>query len=299
MSSDPRLFCFGLGYSARRLALALKHRGWRVAGTVRDPDKAEALRAEGLEVHLFDRGRPLDDPVGALAGTTHLLVGVPPDRAGTLDAVLDHHRGDLIARADRLWWAGYLSTTGVYGNRDGGWVDETSALQPTSARSRRRVAAEAGWRALHAEHGLPVHVFRLAGIYGPGRGPFRAIREGTAKRIDKPEQMFARIHVDDIVRVLLASIDRPNPGAVYNVADDEPAAPADVTTHACELLGVEPPPWVSYDAAGLSDMAKTFWQDNKRVDTTRLKRELGVELAYPTYREGLTAVLEAERARSG
>jgi nucleoside-diphosphate-sugar epimerase len=292
--SVPRLFCFGLGYSARRLALHLKHRGWQVAGTVRDPDKADALRAEGLEVHAFDRGRPLDDPVGALAGTTHLLASVPPDRAGNLDAVLDHHRGDLIAQAGTLQWAGYLSTTGVYGNRDGGWVDETSELQPTSDRSRRRVAAEAGWRALHAEHGLPVHAFRLAGIYGPGRGPFRAIREGTARRIDKPEQKFARIHVDDIVRVLLASIERPNPGAVYTVADDEPAAPADVTTYACALLGVEPPPWVSYEAAGLSDMAKTFWQDNKRVDTTRLKRELGVDLAYPTYREGLKAVLEAE-----
>ena len=293
----PRLFCFGLGFSARRLAGRLLQQGWRVAGTVRDADKAEALRAEGIEAHTFDRGRPLDDPVGALAGTTHLLVSVPPDRAGTADAALDHHRGDLLGHADTLRWIGYLSTTGVYGNRDGAWVDEDDALHPTSDRSRRRVAAESAWRALWAEHGLPVQVFRLAGIYGPGRSPLDSVRNGSAKRIDLPQQKFGRIHVDDIAGVLQASIARPNPGAIYNVADDEPAAPADVTAYACELLGVDPPPLVSFADAGMSEMAKTFWRDNKRVDNARIHRELGVRLAYPTFREGLRAVLDAEAER--
>ena len=231
----PRLFCFGLGYSASHLAQRLLDRGWQVAGTVRTEDKAAELRAQGIDAWLFDRGRPLADPAQALAGTTHLLVSVPPDGQGAGDAALDHH-GDEIARlADQLHWAGYLSTTGVYGNRDGGWVDEDSELRPTSDRSARRVQAETAWRRLHDDHGVAMHTFRLAGIYGPGRGPFRSIREGTAKRIDLPDQKFGRIHVDDICRVVEASIAQPNPGAIYNVSDDEPAAPADVTAYACEF----------------------------------------------------------------
>jgi nucleoside-diphosphate-sugar epimerase len=291
-TTPPRLFCFGLGYSASHLADLLLQRGWQVAGTVRTQEKAEQLRGRGIAAYVFDRERPLPDPDAALAGTTHLLVSVPPDGQGAGDAALDHHAGDVVRLAGQLRWAAYLSTTGVYGNRDGGWVDETAELRPTSARSARRVKAETAWRRLHDDAGVPMHTFRLAGIYGPGRGPFRSIREGTAKRIDLPEQKFGRIHVDDIRQVLAASIARPNPGAVYNVSDDEPAAPADVTAYACELLGVEPPPPVPWDQAEMSAMALTFWQDNKRVDNTRMHAELGVRLHYPTYREGLRAVLE-------
>lgn len=289
-----RLFCFGLGFSAARLGRRLLEAGWRVAGTTRDTGKAARLRAEGFEIHPFDRDRPLDDPAAALDGTTYLLVSLPPDARG--DAALDQHRGDLSALSGRLAWIGYLSTTGVYGDRDGGWVDEESELRPTSTRGARRVAAERAWLDLHERHGLPVHVFRLAGIYGPGRGPLEAARKGAARRIDRPGQVFSRIHVDDIATVLEASMARPKPGRVYNVCDDAPAAPADVTAHACSLLGIEPPPLVPLEQAGLSEMALTFWRDNKRVSNRRMHEELGVALAYPDYRAGLAAILEEERA---
>ena len=283
--TTPRLFCFGIGYSAQALIDRLQAGGWHVAGTVRSADKAEQLRARGVETHVFDRGRPLADSDAALAGTTHLLSSVPPDADG--DAVVDEH-GDALRRlADQIDWAGYLSTTGVYGDRNGGWVDETSELRPTSDRSRRRVAAETAWRDLAAESGLSLHVFRLAGIYGPGRNPLETVRQGKAKRIDKPGQVFSRIHVADIVNVLEASFARPNAGAVYNVCDDEAAAPKDVTEFACALLGVDPPPLVPIDEAGMSEMAWTFWKDNKRVDNTRMRRELGVAPTYPDYRAGL------------
>ncbi|MFQ5773423.1 MAG: SDR family oxidoreductase [Kiloniellaceae bacterium] len=288
---DRRLFCFGLGYSAQTLAGRLRARGWRIAGTTRGVDKAAALRAAGIEALPFDRGRPLDDPAAALAETTHLLSSVPPDERG--DPVLDHHGAD-IARCAGLAWAGYLSTTGVYGDRAGGWVDEDSALAPTGARGRRRAAAERAWLALRHDRGVPVHVFRLAGIYGPGRNALAAVRGGAAKRIDKPGQVFSRIHVEDIARVLEASMARPNPGRAYNVCDDDPAPPAEVIAYACALLGVAPPPLVPFSDAELSPMARSFYRDNKRVSNRRIKEELGVSLAYPDYKAGLTAILAHE-----
>jgi len=218
------LFCFGLGYSATVLAARLRARGWSIAGTTRDPQAVAALREGGIDAFLFDRGRPLDDAAAALAGATHVLSSVPPDADG--DAVLDHHGRDIAAASD-VNWIGYLSTTGVYGNRDGGWVDEDSALEPTGERGRRRVAAERAWQEL-----VPVHIFRLAGIYGPGRNAIASVRAGTATRIDKPGQVFSRIHVADIAAVLEASIERPNPGRIYNVCDDDPASPADVIAYA-------------------------------------------------------------------
>jgi len=290
ISASGRLFCFGLGYSALALARRLRAAGWRVAGTTRAQDKADRLAAEGIEVHLFDRGRPLDDPEKALAGTSHLLSSVPPDQAG--DPVLDHHRPD-VAAMETLAWLGYLSTTGVYGDRGGDWVDEDSDLAPTGARGRRRVAAEDAWLDLWERDGLPVHLFRLAGIYGPGRSALDGVRDGTARRIDKPGQLFSRIHVDDIASVLEASIARPRPGAAYNLCDDEPAAPQEVVAYACELLGREPPPLVPFAQAELSDMARSFYRDNKRVSNARIREELGVRLGYPSYREGLRAILAA------
>jgi nucleoside-diphosphate-sugar epimerase len=284
----PRLFCFGLGYSARVLAARLGARGWRIAGTTRGAEAADSLRGEGFETFVFDRGCPLDDPGAALAGTTHLLSSVPPDEAG--DSVIDHHAADIVA-CRSIAWAGYLSTTGVYGDRDGDWVDEDSAIEPTGERGRRRVAAEQAWLALHAAHGLPVHLFRLAGIYGPGRNALATVRAGAAKRIDKPGQVFSRIHVEDIATVLEASIARPDPGRAYNVCDDDPAPPAEVIAHACGLLGVEAPPVVPFAEAELSPMARSFYRDNKRVSNRRIKEELGVELAYPDYRTGLKALL--------
>ena len=274
----PRLLVFGLGYTAKAFAAQLGG-GWAVAGTSRSGDG---------ETAAFARDRPL--PAAAFAGVTHILVSIPPDEAG--DPVLDRHRGD-IARLGTLRWLGYLSTTGVYGDRAGGSVDEAAALRPTGARGQRRVAAEAGWLALQRAHGVPVHIFRLAGIYGPGRSPFDALRAGAARRIDLPGHAFSRIHVDDIARVLEASIRRPRPGAVYNVCDDLPAPQEEVVAHAARLLGITPPPLLPLDAAGLSPMAASFYADNKRVANARIKEELGVSLAYPDYRAGLAAILAA------
>jgi nucleoside-diphosphate-sugar epimerase len=282
--NQPRLFCFGLGYSARALALALMDQGWQVAGTVREQDTVEELKSVGIEAHLFDRGRPLENPQSLFENVSYVLSSVPPDGQG--DAVLDLH-GDILARPFN--WIGYLSTTGVYGNRDGGMVDESETLAPTSDRARRRAEAESRWRALAA------HAFRLAGIYGPDRNVFEDIRAGRAKRIEKPGHIFSRIHVDDIVNVIQASMERPNPGAIYNVCDDEPAEPMDVVSYACDLLGIKPPTVTRFDDSEkeMSAMAKTFWNDNKRVDNSRIKNELDVDLLYPGFRQGLIAILKS------
>ncbi len=276
----PTILCFGLGYTARALVGRFGVDRWRVAGTSRNPNESDCLR--------FGRDHPLAP--AAFAGVSHILISIPPDEAG--DPVLDRH-GDDIAAIPGLAWLGYLSTTGVYGDRDGGWVDESSELRPSGPRGRRRVAAEAGWLDLWRRRGVPVHVFRLAAIYGPGRSPFDALRAGTAKRIDRPGQVFSRIHVEDLASVLIASITRPRPGAIYNVCDDEPSAPEAVVAHAAGLLGLPPPPLVPFEAAGLSPMARSFYDDNKRVSNALIKRELGVALRYPNYRAGLAAILAA------
>jgi nucleoside-diphosphate-sugar epimerase len=285
----PHLFCFGFGYTARVLACRLGAEGWLIRGTCRAAESVTALQAAGFSAELFDRDHPL--PRNALDAVTHLLVSVPPGAAG--DPVLAVHGKD-IAEVGSLAWLGYLSTTGVYGDRGGGWVDETAALSPSGERGRRRVAAEAGWLDLWRRCGVPVHIFRLAGIYGPGRSPFDALRASTAKRIDKPGQVFSRIHVDDLARVLAASTARPRPGAVYNVCDDDPAAPEAVVACAAALLGVPPPPLAPLEAAGLSPMARSFYDDNKRVSNRLIKSELGVALRYPSYRAGLAAILADE-----
>jgi dTDP-4-dehydrorhamnose reductase len=286
MTTDApgKLFCFGLGYTAGFLARALASEGWRVAGTSREAGAAPA----GLSVELFGPGRPLVSPAETLAGTTHILISVPPDAAG--DPVLAEYAADILALSE-LRWVGYLSTTGVYGDRAGAWVDETAAPSPTGDRGRRRLAAEARWLELHRRHSLPVHVFRLAGIYGPERNVLDDLRKGRAKRIDKPGHVFSRIHVADIVATLRASIARPNPGAVYNVCDDEPASPEAVILYAATLLAIEPPPLLPFATAELSAMARSFYDDNKRVSNRRIKEELGVRLRYPSYKEGLKAIL--------
>jgi nucleoside-diphosphate-sugar epimerase len=282
-----RLFCFGLGYTALALARALVAEGWQIAGTTRDPDKQANLEREGFEVWRFDRDQPLEQAERALAGTTHVLSSIAPDEQG--DPVLGRHARDLL-RCASIVWAGYLGTTGVYGDRGGDWVSEADPVAPTMPRTLRRARAEGHWLA----SGLPVHLFRLAGIYGPGpgRNALAAARTGTARRIVKPGQVFCRIHVDDIVQVLRASMARPNPGAIYNVADDEPAPPQDVVTFACALLDIQPPPETSFDQAELSPIARSFYSDSRRIANARIKEELGVKLRYPTYREGLRALLD-------
>ncbi|MBE0455149.1 SDR family oxidoreductase [Roseovarius autotrophicus] len=280
------LLSFGHGYSAQALARLLLPQGWRVIGTTRDSDKAMRLAAEGVEPVLWG-----DDLSTAFAETSHVLISAGPDTAG--DPVLACHRDAIADLAPRLDWAGYLSTTGVYGDHQGGWVDEDTPLTPSTKRGQSRVAAEAAWQALP---GLPLHIFRLAGIYGPGRGPFEKVRQGTARRIVKPGQVFSRIHVDDIAQVLAASIARPRPGAIYNVCDDDPAPPEDVIAHAAHLLGLPVPEAVPHDAANLSPMARSFYAESKRVSNRRIKEDLGIRLLYPDYRSGLAALLAHESA---
>ncbi|MBK5921036.1 NAD(P)-dependent oxidoreductase [Rhodothalassium salexigens] len=286
------LFCFGLGYSALALARAMVRAGWRVSGTVRTEEKARALAREGFSVWLFDATAPLAEPEAAFEGVTHVLTSIPPGDGP--EPVLAHHRADIVRLAPH--WIGYLSTTGVYGDHDGDWVDEDTPLTPSGVRGSRRVEAEQAWAALYEIHGLPVHRFRLAGIYGPGRNALVSLQEGRARRIVKPGQVFSRIHVDDIAAVLRASMDRPDPGAVYNVCDDEPAPPQDLITYAAELLGVATPPDIPFESAELSPMARSFYADNKRVRNDRIKRDLGVTLAYPDYRSGLRALAAAQAA---
>ena len=323
------LLSLGHGYSAQALARRLLPEGWQVIGTTRSADKAERLWAEGVEAIVWPvPARDLPPPVrqhgqrptrppgagashpplgsvatraadppetalaDALARATHLLTSIAPEDGR--DPVLALARDALAAAAPHLRWVGYLSTTGVYGDHGGGWVDEETPLTPTTARGRARVAAEAEWKALARDTGLPLHIFRLAGIYGPGRGPFQKVRNGTARRIVKPGQVFSRVHVEDIAAVLAASIARPNPGAVYNVCDDDPAPPQEVIEHAARLLGLPPPPEEPFDPAGMTPMAASFYAESKRVRNDKIKSELGVRLAYPTFREGLAAVLAAE-----
>ena len=275
------LLSIGHGYSAEALARRLLPQGWRVIGTTRRPDKAQRMAARGVEAVLLP-GSLAD----ALRVATHVLVSVAPEEAG--DPILRDHMAEL--RAARPEWVGYLSTTAVYGDHAGGWVDEETALTPTTARGHARVAAEMGWSDL----GLPLQIFRLAGIYGPGRGPFEKVRDGTARRIIKPGQVFSRIHVEDIAQVLEASIARPRPGGVYNVCDDDPAPPEDVIGHAAELLGLPLPEAIPYETAEMTPMARSFYAESKRVRNDRIKDELGVKLLFPTYREGLAALLAAE-----
>lgn len=295
MTEPGRIFCFGLGYSARALARRLLAQGWRVAGTCTSEDKKRALEALGIKAFVFNGAQNLADPQAALAGATHILSSVPPDPR---DAVIAGHGADLAALKG-LAWVGYLSTTGVYGDRAGGWVDEGSELRPSGRRGADRVAAETAWLGLWRDHGLPVHVFRLAGIYGPGRGAIETVRRGQAKRVEKPGQVFSRIHVDDIAGVLLASIMRPNPGAVYNVCDDDPAPPEKVIEEACLLLGAPMPPPVPFEQAksGMSEMQLSFYADSKRVRNDRIKKELGYALKYPSYKDGLRAILQPRDRR--
>ena len=286
--SVSRLFCFGLGYSAETLARRLATKGWSIAGTARDLGNIDRLRGQRYEVCRF-AGEPGNAKLAvALAGTTHLLLSIPPGTDG--DPVLRHYR-DPVASLSKLDWIGYLSTIGVYGNNAGAVVDETTVPRPNNQRTKARVAAESDWLAFGGEIGRPTQIFRLAGIYGPGRSALDKLKAGTARRIIKPGQVFNRIHVEDIASVLEASITQPRAGAIYNVADDEPAPPEEVIDYGAELLGMEPPPEVAFGEAELSPMARSFYGDSRRISNALIKSELGVRLAYPTYRDGLKALV--------
>ena len=279
------LFCFGHGASARALAARLLPWGeWEIAGSSRD-----GRDIDGMETIRFHGSAPMADARAHLCGASHILVSIPPDSEG--DPVLRHHAQDIAACAGTLQWLGYLSSTSVYGDQGGAWVDENTPCNPGSERGRRRLLAEEGWLALGEEEGIAVHVFRLAGIYGPGRNPLQRLREGRARRIHKPGHMFSRIHLADIANVLEASLHRPRAGAIYNVCDDEPAAQADVIAHAAALLGMEAPVETPLEDSDLSEMQRSFYAENKGVYNKLIKHELKIRLAYPGYREGLRACL--------
>ncbi len=271
------LLSFGHGFSAQALVPLLD--GWRVIGTSRTAGKRVQDGVESVQFPGADMATYLDE-------ATHLLISAGPEEAG--DPVLRELRDEIASRD--FEWVGYLSTTGVYGDHQGGWVDETTALTPSTRRGQWRVSAEAEWQAMD----LPLHIFRLAGIYGPGRGPFSKVRAGTARRIVKEGQVFSRIHVEDIAQVLAASIAQPNAGAVYNLCDNDPAPPQDVIGYAAELLGLPLPEAVAYETAEMTPMARSFYAESKRVKNDRIKDELGVVLKYPDYRSGLQALLAAE-----
>jgi nucleoside-diphosphate-sugar epimerase len=282
-----KLFCFGLGYSALHFLESLGNA--EASGTVRDADKARALTYDGVAAFVYDGARADKTMLPHLAQAEALLVSIAP---GADDPVLARF-AQAIGAMKRLRSVVYLSTIGVYGDHDGAWVEETSKTAPRSERGRARLVAEGQWRALGASMQIPVHILRLAGIYGPGRNLLLKLREGQARRIVKPGQTFNRAHVEDIAQAIALTLEAPGEGGVWNVADEEPAPPQDVIAYAARLLGIEPPPEEAFETADMTPMARSFYADNKRVSIAKLKRELGFKPKYPTYREGLGALAAA------
>ena len=282
-----RLFCFGMGFSSQALATRLVPQGWECSGTVRGVQ--DEIKEKNISVFPYDGFHSTLDIIKAISRSTHLLITIPPQPSG--DVVLKNF-AEEISRARHLQWIGYISSTGVYGDNQGEWVDESSPLRASTDRNRQRIEVESAWLKIGSNHGLPVMIFRCVGIYGPGRNLLVSIREGRARRIDKPGLVFSRIHSEDLAQTLEASIKKPQPGEVYNVSDDFPSSPAEAVEYACSLLGVEPPPLESYEKADLSPTARGFYTNNKRVSNKKIKKELGVNLLYPDYRSGLKSLLK-------
>ena len=283
MSDNMKLFCFGLGYTAQYLIQRLEPYQPQIIGTTRDQAKIDQLAQQGIRASTLE-----DIDEAELSSASHILISIPPTEA--LGDLVYHHYKDIIASSTQLDWLGYLSTTGVYGDHGGGWVDEDTPTNPSSARSQRRVDAEQQWLGLHKQHDVPTHIFRLSGIYGPSRNVFTTITSGKAKGINKPDQVFSRIHVEDIAGVLVASMERPRPGDIYNLCDDEPSSTIDVQAYATELMGCPPPPIIPFSKAQLSPMQREFYADNRRVRNHKLKQVLAYNLLYPSYKEGLAAI---------
>jgi nucleoside-diphosphate-sugar epimerase len=286
------VFFFGMGYSSRATARALHQLGspdTPIAGTTRSEEGAEAFADSNYRVHVFN-GETAGVTLGEdLRNATHVILSIPPDERG--DPALLRHRADLDA-AKNLKWIGYFSTVGVYGDFGGQWVDEDAPTRPVNFRSQQRVIAEQAWRDYAEARGIPLFIERLAGIYGPGRSAFDKLREGTARRIVKKDQVFNRIHVADIGRITaLAALSKL--AGTYNLADTMPAPPQDLVTYAAEVMGVAPPPEMPFETAKMTEMARSFYGDNKRVSSKRVLEALGTELEFPTYREGLDAIWKA------
>ena len=284
-------FFFGMGYSALATARDIRHHiaaDIPVAGTTRSRDGVEAFADTDYRIHVFDGRSPGATLVDDLARATHVVISAPPDERG--DPVLEHHR-DALAASGKLKWLCYYSTVGVYGNFGGAWIDETAETNPVNDRSKLRVTVENQWRAFAETLDIPLLTLRLAGIYGPGRSAFDKLRDGTARRIVKPNQVFNRIHVEDIARVTRLAAERELAGT-FNLCDDVPAPPQELVAHAAGLMGVEPPPETPFETARMTPMARSFYMDNKRVSNRAIKQALGIEMLYPSYREGLAAIYE-------
>lgn len=281
-----RLLSFGHGYSAQALADILLPLGWKIRATTRSKEKFSKIVKPGIVTRIWPDQLLIDD----LEWATHLLISIAPDKYE--DLVLKEFREKIIKNIKHFNWVGYLSTTGVYGNYDGAWVDEKEKLKPSTLRGQYRVDAEKDWLRLFETYNLPLHIFRLAGIYGPGRGPFSKVKSGLARRVIKKNQVFSRIHVEDIAQTLNASILKPNPGAIYNVCDDHPAPPEEVISYAAHLLGLPNPPRVKFEDANMTEMARSFYLESKRVRNNKIKNELGVLLKYPNYKVGLKALIK-------
>ena len=287
--TQPHLFSFGHGYSAQALAHRLLPHGWAITGTTRSAEKAQNFDSAGVAPLVLGQ-----DPIlPQLSQATHLLISAAPGPDG--DPMLQHYRDELREAAPHLTWVGYLSTTGVYGDHGGDWVTEDTALTPATKRGISRVEAEAAWQAFALDLDLNLSIFRLAGIYGPGRGPFAKVRSGKARRIIKPGQIFSRIHVEDIAQVVEAAIHRPDLSGIYNVCDDLPVPPQDVIGYAAELLGLPLPAEEDFETADMTPMARSFYAESKKVSNEKMKRELGVELIYPDYKTGLNALLALDQ----
>jgi nucleoside-diphosphate-sugar epimerase len=285
------MFLLGAGYSARALARMAIDAGWQVAGTTRSPDKLGALEKAGIAPLLFDGSR-VDAPMAAaLEDTTHLVVSVGPSAEGGSDTLFGLMAEQVRSAMPALAWVGYFSTVGVYGDRDGGWVDENSECRPRPGRSEARLAAEHDWADLASERGVPIALLRLSGIYGPKRNALVNLAEGTARRLVKPGQVFNRVHVDDIAGATLMLAAARTAG-VFNVTDDEPAPPQDVVAFAAALMGVEPPPETAFEEAELSPMARSFYGENKRVSNAKLK-QAGYQFRHPDYRAALRAMWQS------
>jgi nucleoside-diphosphate-sugar epimerase len=290
------LLVIGGGYTGLRFGRALASQGARVTLTRRTPPDSPQEDGGSLRWLPFDSRSGAPPDASALEGITHLLVTAPPDGSegdGVLNALVP------LLRDLPLQWVGYLSTTGVYGNSSGAWVDETSPTEAAKGRSRARLEAEQAWLA----SGLPVQSFRLPAIYGPGRSPFAALRRGESRLIHKPGQVFSRVHVDDIVGALIHSLNLPpeERPLLLNVADDCPCPSSETLGYAAHLLGLKLPAVERYErvAAGMGAMARSFWSENRRASNRRLTQDLGYRLRYPTYREGYRASLEEETGAAG
>ena len=283
------LFCFGLGFTAKTLARSLISKNWLVSGTSRNPNLNDTLKKNGVSVYLYDGNQVVPEISDAIQSATHILISIPPQSSG--DIVLQQFGADFL-NWDHLKWIGYISSTGVYGDAKGEWVDETSPLKPVTTHGSQRLVIESSWLKMHKKYDLPVVVFRCAGIYGSGRNLLLTIKQGRARKIKKPGHVFSRIHVEDLAQTLEASMQSPQPGEIYNVSDDCPSCPSETLDYACGLLNIEPPAPVLYENAELTDMARSFYQANKRVSNKKIKKELHIKLQYPDFRVGLSALIQ-------